>query len=411
VTEFLPFKGIYYNNKVIKGDDVLAPPYDIISPRKKESLYARSDYNIVRIDFGKDHESDTEGENRYTRARESLERWQAEGILLKHPTEAYYIYETAYTYGGVQRRLRGLVGALKLVDLGKGVFPHEETHSAPKLDRLNIMRYCKANVSPIFSIYRSEGHRTGAIIDRISAGPPYLEATDDSEDIHRMWIVDEKQDIESIRDEISGCSVFIADGHHRYETAIAYRDEMRETKGSGEGCGSDFVMMFLANMSDPGITILPTHRLVNDVPPNIVELLSGHFTVRSIGRAEDLVSEMAKQEHAIGLFSGKDSGAYILTPKDIDLRDMPSLLRDLDVTVLHKLVFKKLFNTDIITYEMDPARCVEEVREGRFEAAFFLNPTRVSDIERVALGGLRMPPKSTYFYPKLLTGFVINPFE
>lgn len=411
MTEFLPFKGIYFNNQRIKGNDVLAPPYDIISPQKKEALYNKSEYNIVRIDFGKDLETDDQSVNRYTRAMDNLQSWQKEGVLRKHGTEAFYLYETSYSYGGGRRSLRGIIGILKLVELGAGVYPHEETHSAPKLDRLNIMRYCRANVSPIFSIYRSEGAATGAIMENIMAGPPYLEAEDDSGDRHRMWIIDNKEDIKSIRDEISGCPVFIADGHHRYETAIAYRNEVREKEEIGAQPGSDYVMMFLANMNDPGLTILPTHRLVKGVPANALEILSEHFEIRSIVNAGELVSEMAKQERAIGLFLGGDGGAHVLTPLDVDLEDVPSLLRDLDVTVLHKLVFKKLFNTDIISYEMDPVRCVAEVHEGRYEAAFFLNPTKVSDIEKVALGGFRMPPKSTYFYPKLLTGFVINPFE
>jgi len=411
VTQFLPFKGIYYNNEKVRGDDVLAPPYDIISPEKKETLYSKSDHNIVRIDFGKDEEGDNDSANRYTRARKNLEDWLREDILLRHGDDAFYAYETEYRLAGARHILRGIIGALELVKLGEGVYPHEETHSAPKLDRLNIMRYCKANVSPIFSIYRSDKSGTAEVLRRIVSGPPYLEAADDQGDIHRMWIIDKKDDVAVIREEISGRPVFIADGHHRYETAFSYRNEVREKNGGFSQPGADHVMMFLADMNDPGIAILPTHRLVKGIPATVLEVLREHFEIISVKRPEDLVSEIAKYDRAIGMFLGSGGGAHVLLPREIDLEDIPETLRDLDVTVLHKLIFKKMFNTDIITYEMDHALCIEGVRGGRHDAAFFLNPTKVSDIERVALGGLRMPPKSTYFYPKLLTGFVINPFE
>jgi len=412
LTQFLPFRGIVYDNSRVEGSQVFAPPYDIISPPKLDELYQKSEYNIVRIDFGRETATDNESDNKYTRAAASLSQWLDEGILRRLDREAFYIYEAEYRYNGETRKLRGIIGRLKLVDLGDGVYPHEETHSKPKKDRLDLMRHCRANISPIFSLYNSPERIASRIIEETAVNSEaYLEAVDEWGIIHRIWIVDEEGAVKAISGDISGRPVFIADGHHRYETALAYRDEMRRAEGRAGEAPYDYVMMFLANISDPGLTILPTHRLVGKVPENVIDILSPHFEISAIDNNRDITRLLAEYPGTIGMFHRAHKGFYLLRAVAPDIEHKPPVLRELDVVVLHELIFKKLLRTDIITYEMDSWRCIDMVKQGRFDAAFFLSPTKVEEIEKVAVNSLRMPPKSTYFYPKLMTGTVINPFE
>ncbi len=412
MTDFLPFKGIVYDNEKVEGGDVFAPPYDIISPRRQDELYKKSEYNIVRIDFGKDATSTNGSIDKYAEASGNLRKWLDEGILKKLDKDAFYIYEAEYRYLGETLKLRGIIGRVKIVDLGNGVYPHEETHSKPKKDRMNLMRACNGNISPIFSLYNSPERIASEIMERaIGESEPYMEALDDWGVIHRIWIVDDPEDVKAISGDVSGNPVFIADGHHRYETALDFRNEMREKEGSDAEAPYDYVMMFLANISDPGLTILPTHRLVDNVPENIIELISPYCDVSVIEDNKDIIQLLTENPGHIGMSHHDLPGFYLLQVKNPDLEEVPDVLRALDVVVLHKLIFKKLLGTDIITYEMDAWRCMDMVKKGKHSAAFFLGPTRVEEIEKVALQTLRMPPKSTYFFPKLMTGTVLNPFD
>lgn len=410
MTEFLPFKGILYNNSAVRGTDVLAPPYDIITPEIKEELYDKSDYNIVRIDFGKAYPGDDISSNKYSRASHYLSEWLSKGILRKHDKEAFYVYETEYYFSGKKMKLRGIIGKLRLRQFGEGIYPHEETHSAPKEDRLKLMRTCGANISPIFSLYNSPDRIASGIMREKSSEAPYMEGIDDLQVIHRLWIVDDESAVRAISEDISGKSIFIADGHHRYETALAYQKEMRISQGISQDAPFDYVMMSLFNIADSGLTILPTHRLIDKAPDNLLDLLSPYFEISAINTDTNIMQVIAEYDHAIGMYLHTNDNFYLLRPMGIDLEELHPALRELDVVVLHELIFSKLINAGIITYEMDAWRCMDMVKKGKHQAVFFLNPTKVQDIERVARNSLRMPPKSTYFYPKLLTGFVINPF-
>ncbi len=416
-TEVLPFRGILYNTEKVRGEDVLSPPYDVISPELKDRLYGKSPYNIVRIDFGKDSPGDGDSENRYTRARRHLEEWLSEGILKETEKPAFYLYEARYAVRGEERVMRGVFGRVRITELCKGVFPHEATHSKPKADRLTLMHHCNANTSPIFSIYNSPARGYLDIFERTLSTSPYISAHDLTGALHSMWIIDDPADVEAIEEELRGKRIYIADGHHRYETALAYLDEMRGRNPSHSGSEPyNFVMMYLVNIADGGLEILPTHRLVTTLEPRsrdfsgrgLLAPLERFFDITTVGAGVDIVSEIAGLDHGIGVaLRGRDE-RFVLRLREADLSDVPEPLRDLDVTLLHELIFKKLYNVEGISYEMDPGACLDKVREGSCQAAFFLNPTRVEDVERVAGACLRMPPKSTYFFPKILTGFVIN---
>lgn len=405
MAEIIPFKGVLYNMSKVSGEDVIAPPYDIIAPEYKEKLYSKSPYNIVRIDFGKELEGDNELQNKHTRAANNLNSWLKHGILHRSKTPAFYAYEVDYRIKGSLKRLRGFFSLVRLEELGRGVYPHECTHSKPKADRLNLLRTCRANISPIFSLYNSPEKKASEIMSRVMLRKPYMEAKDFDGAIHRLWVVEAEKDIEIIQNDLKGKPVFIADGHHRYETALEFKKEMNRSGGW------DYVLMFLANMSDEGLTILPAHRLVKNLSENSLDILSGHFTVEILSSQDDITVALSGYEHAIGFCYRNSDKLYLLRHKGSGLENINPALKELDVIILHELIFKKLLNITEVTYEMDTAETREMVRKGIYDGAFFLNPTGVKDVERVALSGERMPPKSTYFYPKLLTGMVIYKFS
>lgn len=221
MAEIIPFKGILYNVSRVSMEDVIAPPYDVITPEYREALYMQSPYNIVRIDFGKEEPEDNDADNKYTRARGYLEEWIEGGIFVRSEKPSFYVYEMAYSINGVKKRLLGFLGLLKLEELGKGsVYPHECTHSKPKQDRLRLMRACRANTSPIFSLYKSSERGIATVLAKISLTKPYIEVADIAGDVHRLWKIEDTDEIEVIRQELQGKAVFIADGHHRYETAF-----------------------------------------------------------------------------------------------------------------------------------------------------------------------------------------------
>ncbi len=428
--EIIPFKGVLYNPQKVDITSVTAPPYDIVSPEFKEVLYRRSPYNIIRIDFGKDNDGDNEKENRYTRAAKLLDDWLKKKIFVKDTRPSFYCYEINYN----KKTLRGFLGAVKIEDLGMGkIHPHEMTYSKPKTDRLNILRFCRANVSPIFSLYCSEKRLTSSILERVVKGKPFIEAENGDGFTHRLWQISDGTSIETIKKELSGKDIFIADGHHRYETALEFRNEM-DKKGLLKTGKEPFnyVMMLLINMEDDGLTILPTHRLAKigkrkgikgvrykDLSHALKDLLRQHFDIKTIhfDRAteekakQDMFKAMQRRKHSFGLFIKGEKVFHVLRFKgSYSVIDSHPSLRNIDVTILHKLIFEKLLCIDKFEYEIDAKLVIKKLNNNAFHAAFFLNPTKVHDVRAVALAGQRMPPKSTYFYPKLLTGMVIYKF-
>ncbi|MBF0540342.1 MAG: DUF1015 domain-containing protein [Nitrospirae bacterium] len=409
MTEVKPFKGFIYNSDIVKIEDVVSPPYDIITEANKEVLYDRSINNIVRVDFGKIHPEDNETSNKYTRAGTLLEDWINNSIIKQSQKESYYLYETTYKVGAAQHIMRGIFGAVRLVELGDGVFPHEETHSKPKADRLNLMCACNANTSPIFSLYNLTNSISSKIIEKTSQSIPYLDYTDDEGLRHKCFIIDDKTDVETIKNELSGRDIFIADGHHRYETALEY-SKMKELPNCE--CGRDYILMLLVNIADGGITILPTHRLIKTMPDNFIGLLSPYFEIKHIkDNSLNITQAISGLKHGFGLYINGLNGFYTLRYIGDALTNLPPELKDLDVTILHKLILGKLFKVIDFGYEMDELTTIKKVQEKEYKAAFFLNPTDVEDVERVSKVNLRMPPKSTYFYPKIPTGLVLNCFE
>jgi uncharacterized protein (DUF1015 family) len=410
----IPFKGLLFNREKVSGDDVIAPPYDVISPDYKDVLYNKSPYNIVRIDFGREMPDDVAGSNKYSRAGALLNQWTSDGILVRDKKPAFYAYEMDYTVMGSKKMLKGIFGLVKIVELGSGVYPHEMTHAKPKADRLDLMRYCEANLSPIYTIYNSPERVTSDILDSDGADP-YLTARDADGAVHKLFRISDPAKTDLISRELSDKALFIADGHHRYEVALEFKKEMDIKTGRADDKPRpwDYVLMFLANMSDEGITILPTHRLIKGISgkDSVLEKLKSDFELTECPPDANISSVLLKAGgHTFGLYLNTDRKWHVLKYLGGRLKDMHPALNNLDVVVLHELILKRDLGVAGVAYEMDVREAIKKVHDHEFDALFFLNPTTVEDIERVASAGLRMPPKSTYFYPKLLTGMVINKF-
>jgi uncharacterized protein (DUF1015 family) len=410
MAEVVPFRGILYNAAKVKGREVVAPPYDIVTPELRDILYKKSAFNIIRIDSGLEQPGDNEEENKYARAARSLRSWVDEGILLRSGEPCFYAYEMDYHSGGERKRLRGFFGLVRLRELGKGVYPHEETHSKPKVDRLRLMTACEANTSPIFSLYHSPEKGASKIVEKVViTAAPYMEAEDPDGAVHRLWLIEGAELAAAISSDLSDKAIYIADGHHRYETALEYQRIMQESSGPATGREPyNYVLMFLANIADGNITILPAHRIIKCPQENVLEELSPHFGIRTMSLDDDIMDHMRGMSQTFGLYLRGEKKQYLLQCRGQGLQGVHPALQGLDVTILHELILKELLKTSAIRYEMEPSTARGMVSEGDFDAVFFLNPTRVEDVERVALSSMRMPPKSTYFYPKVMTGFVIN---
>ena len=413
MAEIIPFRGLLYNVSKVSIEDVLAPPYDIITPEWQESLYAKNPYNMVRIDFGKEEPGDNETENKYMRAKRYFNIWIKDGVLIRSDKPSFYAYEIIYSIHGIRKRLPGFLCLVKLEELGKGsIYPHECTHSNPKQDRLNLLKACQANTSPILSLYKSSADGISRILAKVTLTRPYLQAADISSNLHRLWQIDQTEEIEIIKQEIADKAVFIADGHHRYETSFEYQREMSMTKTSSSSRKSyDYTLMFLANLMDEGITILPAHRLIKEIPKDIHEMLARYFEIETVADDFDIYRRLFGKKNVFGFFKKREKSWYILTYRGRNLSDVHSDLREIDVIILHEMIFKRILQNAEIGYEMDIAKALDQVNHGEYAAAFFLNPTRVEDVEKSALSSVRMPPKSTYFYPKLMTGLVLNKWE
>ncbi|MBF0516810.1 MAG: DUF1015 domain-containing protein [Nitrospirae bacterium] len=418
MTKAIPFKGLLYDPEKVSMYDVTAPPYDIISGNMLQRLYDRSPYNIARVDCGMETSTDGGSMTKYLLASESLRKWMQEGIIKFQDRPAYFLYETVYTSYGQKKTMRGIFAAVKLAQPGKGIFPHEMTHSKPKEDRFNLLRICRANTSPIFSLYDNPECKITDCLGAILAQRPYIEFTDDDSNCHKCWIVSDPRLTERISAGIAGKDIFIADGHHRYETALKYQKLMKEGSGDSDAA-YNYVLMLLVNVADEGITIKPTHRLLSKLPAGAIDLLNEDFDVTRLAPDTDIIKAIANKKRTFGMLDANGQ-FYELRYKG----QPPSGVLDIDVIILHEIIFKKLYNVSEFGYEMDVVKTIAMIEGGRqqddgqaaqkaqkYDAAFFLNPTRVADIEMVARAGLRMPPKSTYFYPKIPTGIVINYFD
>jgi len=441
-----PFKGLTYN--FYQRQDfsrLVAPPYDVISPQEQEFYYREDPHNVIRLILGEKKTGDTDWDNRYTRAADYLKRWRAERILIRSPEPCLYLTSLSYSVGNEKgsRTRWGVIALVRIEEPDSGiVLPHERTFSAHRDDRLKLLRACHTQFSPIFGIYEDREDELIETCRGYIKSPPQIEfeLSDGSE--HRMWVLDSPVLAKKAAEILSSRSILIADGHHRYETARNFRNLMRARHGRRPtGRSYEFTMMYLSGMNSQGLTILPSHRLVKTV--------SGFDLDRFLGRADQwfdrermpppgsdipslsgkLTERLAKageSDTAIGFYEHKTARCYVFSlrpgAREAIKEDIHPALSRLDVHILSRLILQDclgftredLDNEAIFDYHSNMQRALSQVRSGDYHMAFLLNPTKMDHVKEVARHGLVMPRKSTYFYPKVLSGLVfheINPSE
>ncbi len=416
------FRGLRFTEKAGEMSRLVCPPYDIVSEQERQQLIARNPHNLIRLELPR------EGQDPYAAAGSLLAEWTEQGILAEDEREGLYIYEEEFTVRGSVKKIKGIFCLVGLEEFSKGiVLPHEETLSKAKADRLNLMTACGCNFSPIYSLYFDREVGVAAEIEALSAGQPHQQFTDGEGVIHRLWCVYDRAAIARICGGFEGQKLYIADGHHRYETAINYRNQLREQ--GIEAPKADYVMMTLVSIEHPGLVVFPTHRIVRGLEaPDFGRMLDdcrNYFEVAPLAETDaaavcrKLEADAAGGAKTFALCTKAGWHQLTLTDSEAVARlapDRSAAYCDLDVSVLHNLVLERIFHIDRenmanqknLIYTRDPAEAQAAVASGEADCAFLLNPTRVEQVAAVAAAGDKMPQKSTYFYPKIITGAVMN---
>jgi uncharacterized protein (DUF1015 family) len=442
MAQIFPFRAYRYAAQAGALKDLVTQPYDKIDDALREEYFARSPWNIAHVI--KSDEGPADGTNEYTAAARLFERMIDEGILKRDDEPAIYLYDIEYRGPEGDRRVRsGFIALAQLEDFSKGhVKPHENTLEGPKADRLNLMRAAGANFGQIFMLYPDEKKATDELIDGLKKGcHADFEVDDDFGETHRVWIVTDAEFIEKLQGLLEPVNLFIADGHHRYETAVNYWREMEAAGKTGVPPHSvDKRMMTFVNMFAEGLTVFATHRLVHSLPAEkidparLIGELEKDFQIRVIGEVqggedemlERLALEYEEGHIAFGLVITEiEEECYVLRLTNEEALDeffgdeYSEAYKHLDCAVLHGLILEKVLGVDQealakqtnVTYIRDAKEAIRQVHEGRMQLAFLMNPTRPEEVAEVAGGGERMPQKSTDFYPKMITGLTINRFD
>jgi uncharacterized protein (DUF1015 family) len=429
-----PFQGIRYNPQKIEDmSKVISQPYDRVRHGLQDKYYDLSEYNIVRIIKGKEFEEDDQENNVYTRARSYLQQWLEEDVLQREEEPALYVYHQTFSLpGGGTVTRKSFINAFELVRFDEGiVLPHEKTHAGPKVDRLKLTRATETYFGNIFMLYPDPENKVDAILDRAVDREPDIQAKElhEKDVLHQVWVVTDQEVISQVRAEMEAKrNLIIADGHHRYETALNYRDEQREKfPDAPENAGFNYRMTALVSMSNPGLTVLPTHRLISDYKKmgtrEIIEKAGEFFQIEEV---PDRAALEARMEGALGSVGCmglvSNDGMYFLSLQDKEIMkklapDRVKAWRELDVSILHNLVFdhlmeipeEKIDKKENIEYLREPDMGYEEVQEKDTSYLFILNATRIEQVKACTKAGEKMPQKSTDFYPKVITGFAMLP--
>ncbi len=450
MAKIFPFRGVHYNvNTVGDLSEVVTQPYDQIKKDLREKYYIRSNFSFVKIIMGRT-EPDTNEDNVYTRAGDYLSEWMRDGVLIRDDKPALYVYHQEYEVEGEPdpRVRKGFIPLVELEDYLEDnldddkvkIRPHERTLAAPKLDRFNLMLTTESNTGMIFMLYSEPELEVNKALDKqIEGKEPDLLATDDMGNLHKVWAVTDENTIKHVQALMEDLPLFIADGHHRYETAVNYMKHMKKTgRTFPDGVTQNFnnCMMTLVNVDEPGLSVLPTHRLVHDVPPELIENLVSramqyfsveHFPLSmgddvAVKKVLDAMKARQKDEHLFAMYIKGDDEIKLLSLKDESMMnelvdDMSDDWKKLDIAILHTILLDKLLGIDDekltaksnVDYLRSPYDTLKKVKDDdKYQCMFLVNETSVEEVKKIALHGEKMPQKSTDFYPKLLSGMVMN---
>ncbi|MCL5773570.1 MAG: DUF1015 domain-containing protein [Firmicutes bacterium] len=440
-----PFNAFVYDTeKIADLSAVVSPPYDVIPLSLQEELYQRHPWNFVRLILGKEYPSDSGSESRYTRACRDFSDWIDKGVFRRLQEKSFFICELEFlTPGGIKKIRTDILSLVKLEDYSKGVIiPHEKTLLCPKLDRLNLMKAVNAHLEPLFFLYEDGNSRIKAVLERHKSFKPLFEFANGEGIIHRLWQINDSGDIKKIESFFKSKKLFIADGHHRYETALNYCMEKNGTSLNITGRKPyHYCMAALTEMNDEGVVILPTHRLIKDIAPEVLKDFPGNLTsifwVEKFEGMLDKLLNLMESEHEKKVFAliiakkglyfrsaeatastGNPVEIYYLKLKEDTFSNGLHPGRMLDVSILHDFILDKFLGISardielhkFVHYIRSPEEAMEKVKRGEFQMAFLLNPTKIQEVKNIALAGGKMPQKSTYFHPKLTSGLVIYKF-
>ncbi len=441
MADIIPFRALRYNLGKVSAAEVLTQPYDKITPAMQERYYELSPYNLVRIILGKSSAAEGDRENVYNRAASSLKQWQAEGVLERDPEPSLYVYSQTFKVPGdptgAEAERRGFIALGRVNDYdNKVVFRHEQTLSKPKADRLNLLRATDAHCELIFMVYDDPGDEVGRTLAQDgphpiaprTPAPPTVELRDEYGVLHQMWKVSDPATVAAAKAKMADKKLIIADGHHRYETALNFRNEMRKRSGASDPeAPYERVMIAFVNMDAPGLVILPTHRVVFglenfDILAKAAQVME-YFEIQDLGAIANVQEAQARLREAgkdrTALLAVTAQNAFLLRArKDVvpgRLQDLSEQQRGLDVVQLHKLVLEEIIGMseeDIraqkhLKYIRDAEEALNEVRSGAAQIAFLMNPVRMQQVRDIAFAGEVLPQKSTDFYPKMLSGLTI----
>ena len=444
------FRALRYNlGQVGSLSDVVAPPYDVIGPELQDELYKKHPANVIRLILNRDEPGDDQQSNRYTRAARFLKNWRSEGVLFTEPDAAVYVYHQVFDAAGQTYTRRGFMCRTRLERLGEGtIYPHEQTHSKAKEDRLKLTKACRANLSQIFGIYPDPENAAQNLLEKTVAGETPLEAVDHLGVQHRVWPVTDASVVTALSKIMGPKPTFIADGHHRYETALNYRDWLEQQQGGPlpQDHPANYVLMMCISMNDPGMIVLPTHRLFRGLPEmtaaELAAKLGDNFKTSPAGNGPSAAGgaweeiETGDEQGTLAFYTAKDDAWTLAHISDAGRRRLAEIASDqsedwqgLGVAILHRLVIENLLGAN----DLPAPKYVHSVEEvvaglqlgdaagrdatgqegqgGKFNLAALVMPATLDHIRAISEHGERMPAKSTYFYPKLLCGLVINPVE
>jgi uncharacterized protein (DUF1015 family) len=440
MAEIRPFKGLRYNSKKIKLEQVITEPYDRISPAMQEDYYRRNPYNVVRIILGKDDDPEHSEKDKYKRAKIYLDEWQKEGLLIREDQDALYLYEQEFQVRGENKKRMGLITRVKLEEFSsRKVLPHEKTFPKHKIDRLNLLRATNTNTGQIFLLYKDDQDTVSLAIERARQEAELgAEMRDEANFLHRIWIIKNKEEIDRIQEAMADKVLIIADGHHRYETSLNYQkevlDKMKEAKGDEP---FNYIMMTLFRLEDPGLMILPTYRLVKGLDKlsdeGFKNLLLPYFEISEVdwpdtsdkSKLDEVQNRVLSGSHIFAAYVSQFKKFFIFNLKSEDLlekeitEERSEQWKRLDVAILHSLVIDKLqalssepFSLENnVSYIRNLDQGINKVTQEEFQMIFLLKPVSLSQIREVVENGELMPQKSTDFFPKLKSGLVMNPLD